>query len=315
MILCLCLSPALDITYRVARLVPGGTNRVHEVAHRPGGKAVNVARVLHALGDDARVLAPCGGDVGARFAADLAALGIAADLVPDNRPMRRTVAVVDDATREATVLVEPAEISSWTELAEVAAQRIPGADVVVISGSVPTDGVPADAVSTLVGLARRAGRPVVVDTSGSALQDALSARPTVVKPNAEELTHVAGGDVRDPIDAARAIARDHDTIVVASLGADGVIAVDGDHTWRARPAATLDGNPTGAGDALVAGLARGLLRGRTIPELLPDAVALSAAAVLSPLAGDVDQRHHADQLTGVVVEQVTGQKLTGQTAR
>jgi 1-phosphofructokinase family hexose kinase len=300
-ILCVCLSPALDVTYRVPALTPGATNRVRAVTHRPGGKAVNVARILHALGADVRLLAPAGGDTGGQFADDLARLGLTAELIPNAQPTRRTVAVVDDQAGDATVFVEPAEIDCWPVLVERATVDIPAAAVVVVSGSVPS-GAPADALSTLIGIAHRAGRPVLIDTSGPPLVDALSARPTLIKPNAEELSAV--GDGADPVSAAVTIAATYDTTVIASLGADGLVAATEGRAWRARPARPLAGNPTGAGDALVAGLARGIVHGRTLPEQLTDGIALSAAAVLSPLAGDIDPAHYAEQLAGATVHEV-----------
>jgi tagatose 6-phosphate kinase len=179
--------------------------------------------------------------------------------------------------------------------------------VLVVGGSVPL-GVPDDGLAALVSAGRRRGLPVLVDTHGPWLLSALAAGTTVVKPNVHELVGATGDD--DPVRAARDLARSSGATVVASLGADGVIAATATGAWEARPAAALSGNPTGAGDALVAGLARGLRRdpgssGR--PErLLHDAVALSAAAVLSPEAGDVDPAHHAEQLTGVVVRALDG---------
>ena len=129
-----------------------------------------------------------------------------------------------------------------------------------------------------------------------------------MKPNAHELTAISGDD--DPVRAARALARSWGATVVASLGEDGAVAASPAGVWEARPAEVLVGNPTGAGDALVAGLARGLLRdplAAASPErLLHDAVALSAAAVLSPEAGDVDPADHAAQLRGVVVRALDG---------
>ena len=112
--------------------------------------------------------------------------------------------------------------------------------------------------------------------------------------------------------AARTLVRSSAATVVASLGEQGVVAVTTQGVWVARPQAVLTGNPTGAGDALVAGLARGLLRDPAAAghpdRMLHDAVALSAAAVLSPVAGDVDPAHHAAQLDGVVVRALDPQR-------
>ncbi|MGW5423813.1 PfkB family carbohydrate kinase, partial [Streptomyces sp. NPDC003943] len=61
----------------------------------------------------------------------------------------------------------------------------------------------------------------------------------------------------------------------------------------------LRGNPTGAGDAAVAALARGLAAGVSWPRRLAEAVALSAAAVAAPLAGSFDPTVHR-RLRGAV---------------
>lgn len=102
----------------------------------------------------------------------------------------------------------------------------------------------------------------------------------MVKPNADELARVSGtGDTRAGIRALReAGAR----TVVASLGADGLVAATPDGVLRAALDRPVAGNPTGAGDALVAGLAAGIADGLPWPDRLRHAVALAACAVRSP---------------------------------
>ncbi|MER7277656.1 1-phosphofructokinase family hexose kinase, partial [Dactylosporangium sp. NPDC000244] len=89
--------------------------------------------------------------------------------------------------------------------------------------------------------------------------------------------------------------------VVVSRGADGLIAVRGDEAWLAAPPVVEAGNPTGAGDACVAALARGLRDRSPWPELLADAVALSAAAVAAPVAGAVDESRYRELRTRIDV--------------
>jgi tagatose 6-phosphate kinase len=298
-ILCLCPSPAIDVTYQVAALEVGGTTRVRHVAHRPGGKAVNVARVLTTLGEPAVVLAPIGGDSGKRFQTDLTALGVRTETVHSGHPTRRTVTVVEAANGRASVLTEPSRVDCWNALVDRFSELLPDAAAVVLSGSLPEG---AGSLTELVRAGRVAGIPVVVDTSGAALADALAGRPAVVKPNAHELAELTGEP--DALTAAKEVAARHHTPVVASLGSDGVIAIDGPDAWRARPARPLKGNPTGAGDALVAGLARGLAQGAALPDVLGDAVALSAAAVVQPYAGEVDLAEVDRQRAGVRIEQL-----------
>lgn len=298
MILCICPSPAIDVTYHVDAVHRGGSTRVSSMTRRAGGKAVNVACVLHAVGVDSHVLAPVGGPSGAEFAELLRATGVPADLVADPSPTRTTVTVVD-AAGEASVLLEPAASRDWPALVARAGALVPTVDVVVVSGSMP-EGAPPGALAGVIALARAAGRPVVVDTSGPALLQALAAGATLVKPNAAELAQVAPGQP-DPVLAARALAAEYASTVVASLGSDGAVLAGPDGAWHARPGATLTGNPTGAGDALVAGLARGLAAGHAAPDLLAESVALSAAAVLHPYAGRLDPAEYMRQRATVTV--------------
>ena len=93
MILAVTLNAALDVTYHVPALVPGGAHRVEPTGARAGGKGVNVARVLHTLGHDALVTGFAGGDTGREIRADLAAAGIREALVEPSAPARRTVTV------------------------------------------------------------------------------------------------------------------------------------------------------------------------------------------------------------------------------
>jgi tagatose 6-phosphate kinase len=94
--------------------------------------------------------------------------------------------------------------------------------------------------------------------------------------------------------------------VAASLGAEGMLVVADDAVgWRAAPPVPLSGNPTGAGDSAVAGLLSGLAEGLPWPARLARAVALSAATVLAPAAGEYDPAAYAELLPRVEVVPAT----------
>lgn len=303
MIVTVTPNPALDITYDLPTLRPHTSHRVRAVHEQAGGKGVNVARVLHALGCRTTAVLPLGGPTGEAVRADLDRSGLAHLAVPlgAGAPTRRTVAVVDAA--DATVLNEPGpELSAerWTALCAGVGSLLPGARALVLSGSLPP-GLPAGAYGDLVRLAHDAGVPVVLDADGPALTGALAAAPTVVKPNAAELRHATG--LADPLDAARALAGRGARAVVASLGPDGLLVATPDGTWWARlpPEVVVRGNPTGAGDAVVAALAVALADRTPWPRALPHAVALSAAAVQAPYAGGFDRQAYLTYLPLVEV--------------
>ena len=190
MIVTVTLNPALDLTYDVAALVPHGTHRVATVHERPGGKGLNVARVLHRLGEPVLATGLLGGPTGARVAGLLTAEGVPSSFVEIAGETRRTVAVVDPG--DATGFWEPGPAITppeWAAFVSHFRSLLPRADVVTLSGSLPP-GLPADAYADLIALARANNVPTILDASGPALAAGLRARPSIIKPNVTELTEL-----------------------------------------------------------------------------------------------------------------------------
>ncbi|WP_411137604.1 1-phosphofructokinase family hexose kinase [Streptomyces sp. C10] len=301
MILTVTLNAALDITYRVPRLHPHTTNRITEVSERPGGKGLNVARVLSALGHRTVATGFAGGGTGAALRALLAETEVTDALVPVGGATRRTVAVVDAATADTTQLNEPGPVVSpaeWETFLGTYRELLAEARAVALCGSLPP-GVPVDVYARLTRAARSAGVPVLLDTSGEPLRRGLAARPDLAKPNADELAALTGST--EPLRAARDARRRGAHAVAASLGPDGMLAVTADGVWQAAPPRRIAGNPTGAGDSAVAGLLSGLVEELPWPDRLTRAVALSAATVRAPAAGEFDAATYEELLSRVVV--------------
>ncbi|MEE1755648.1 1-phosphofructokinase family hexose kinase [Streptomyces sp. SP18CS02] len=302
MILTVTLNAALDITYTCGALVPHASHRVDSVAERPGGKGLNVARVLAALGHDTVVTGFAGGHTGEVVRGLLAPLPVHDALVPIDGATRRTVAVVDRASGDTTQLNEPGPAvlpSEWSALLGAYGSLLADADAVALCGSLPP-GIHVGAYAELVRRARAAGVPVLLDTSGEPLRRGIAARPDLVKPNADELARLTGA--REPLRATCDARRRGAHAVVASLGPDGLLAVTPDGTWRATPPAAVKGNPAGAGDSVVAGLLSGLVENLPWPDRLARAVALSAATVMAPAAGEFDPRAYQELLPRVRVD-------------
>ena len=300
MILTVTLNTALDITYRIPALRPHTTHRVTEVTERPGGKGLNVARVLAALGHEVTVTGFTGGTTGRAVQEQLTAVpGLVDALVPVSGATRRTIALVDARTGDTTQLNEPGPTitpAEWSAFQEAYDGLLPSASAVALCGSMPP-GVPVGAYAGLVRAARAAGVPVLLDTSGEPLRRGVAARPDLIKPNTEELAELTGS--HDPVRAAQAARRRGAQAVVASLGTDGLLAATPEGRWHATPPTRAHGNPTGAGDSAVAGLLSGLVEQLPWPSRLSRAVALSTATVLSPTAGEFDRAAY-EELVGRV---------------
>ncbi|MFI6103787.1 1-phosphofructokinase family hexose kinase [Streptomyces sp. NPDC051310] len=304
MILTVTLNTALDLTYQVGALVPHTSHRVTDVAERPGGKGLNVARVLAALGHETVVTGFAGGATGDMLRELLAPLPVRDALVPVGGPTRRTVAVVDASTGGTTQLNEPGPLvtpAEWAAFLTAYDTLVHQARAVALCGSLPP-GIRVGTYAELIRRARAAGVPVLLDTSGDALRRGIAARPDLVKPNADELAHLTGS--REPLRAALDARRRGARAVAASLGPDGLLAVTPDGTWRAAPPAPVRGNPTGAGDSAVAGLLSGLVEGLDWPERLRRAAALSAATVPAPTAGEFDDHTYRELLDRITVTEL-----------
>ncbi len=307
MILAVCLNPALDVTYDVDALVPGASHRVRSVRERAGGKAVNTARVLAQLSVEVGLCGLAGGSRGSRLRAGLAGTGIEDRLTPVAGETRQTVAVV--AGDVVTVLNEPGprvSAQEWQSLLADVERALPGARALVVSGSVPP-GVPGDGYALLVRLARGHGVPCVLDAGGEQLGAALDEGPAVAAPNDTEAAEAVGAPLTSPeeaLEAATRLSARSGGAVVVSTGRDGLVAAAGGRRWRVAPPRVLEGNPTGAGDALTAALALGLAEGRALPETLADAVGLAGAAVVRPVAGEVDVHVYRELRAACTVEEV-----------
>jgi tagatose 6-phosphate kinase len=315
-IVVVCLNPALDVTHHVGAVDWGGVNRPSAVRARPGGKGLNVARTLHALGVDVLVLGLAGGVTGGGVEAALRELGVPAALTPVAGETRRTFTVVDDSVADhgVTAFHEAGPEAGEEEFAGFRRgyeQALEAATAVVLSGSLPP-GLEAGTYATLIETAAAAGVPAVLDTHGEALRRGAAAGPAIVKPNLAELAALAGRPLSPGVDRAadratvEAAAGELDgaEAVVITLGPDGLLAATGDGCWRARPPVVMAGNATGAGDAVAAALAHGLVLGRPWDERLRHAAALGAATAAAPVAGEFCHQDYLGALKAIAVEEV-----------
>lgn len=311
MIGCVCLNAAIDVTYRVDALRPGTSHRVREVRARAGGKTVNVAHVLRQLGGQSIVLGFAGGAAGTALRGDLDDSFLEHALVIMRAETRRTVTIV--APDSTTVLNEPGgpiDGTEWTRLLEDFDRRCATLRAVVLSGSLPS-GVPESAYAQLIEIARGHRLPTLLDATDAPFRAGLAAGPTVVTPNDEEAGAVLGRPIETTAEAARAGSALREAgadLAVITRGDRGVVLVAADGILSARVPQTVSGNPTGAGDALTAVLAQSLVAADRHDawwrDAIGHAVAVSAAAVTSPVAGEFDPTAAEALRPTIVLEEI-----------
>jgi 1-phosphofructokinase len=287
-------NPAIDRIALADGAAGGGLVRAHELLVTPGGKAAHVATVAAALGADARLVTPAGGDLLGDL---LARAAVPATLVPVAEPTRGTYTVVDPAAGDVIEVHEPSPAVSADEcdaLVAAATDAAAGAAVVVVAGSLPA-GAPPDLHARL--LRACAAAFTVLDTSSTpALEAGLAAEPDLVKPNVAEAAELLGAP--DAGLAATAFAlRDRGAGAVwLSAGERGSVLAAGEGAWHlAGPEPDAVVNAVGCGDALVGGLAAGLARGLGL---------LEAAALGTAAAADKLRHLHSGRVDGEAVERL-----------
>lgn len=288
------LNPAIDQTARVPNFAAGAVNRVEWEQSDAGGKGVNVASFLADAGVPVVVTGLLGAGNDEAFRRLFAAKGIEDQFVRVPGHTRVNVKIVDTVQDRVTDINFPGLQISDEDLRRLfgAIERL-SADCgwFVLSGSVPA-GLPSDVYTQLVSRLKGLGKTVVLDASGPPFAEAVPAAPDVIKPNIDELEELIGGRLETEaaiVGAARRLVAGGDgdgasrgggiALVAVSMGPRGALFVTRDEVVHAQPPAASVKSTVGAGDAMVAGIVAGALRGLNLAERARLATAFSLGAL------------------------------------
>lgn len=298
MIVTVTPNSTLDRAVFVRNFRPGTIVRAEAEVLTPSGKGVDASLVLHALGFPTLATGLQAGRQGRLAVELLDLLGVPHDFVWAEGETRHALVLIDSAAGvQSTISCATlrADRRHLEELLDRLDTHLPAARGVLLAGSLPA-GWPAGTYALLIGRCRRAGVPVLLDTSGAALATGAAARPDLLKINVAELAElVERPDLPDQAVAtvAAAAASLHDRLgnqaVIVTLGARGVVAA-ADQLWHARPPRVPVINDAGAGDALAGCVAWARCGGAAWPEALRLATAAAAAVVMTSGTAQCDPR-------------------------
>jgi 6-phosphofructokinase 2 len=297
----LTMNPALDVASTTKRIIPAEKLRCTSPRHDPGGGGINVARAIHRLGGASIAVFPAGGPAGQMLRHLLDEEGVSSRRVPISGLTRESFTIDEEASGRQFRFVMPGPPLAAAEQ-ELCLGQIwslsPRPQYIVASGSLPPE-VPDDFYARMGQQAARAGIPLIVDTSGSALQHAGHEGIYLLKPSLRELQELVGRELdseQDRQNAARdLIAQKRCQVVVLSLGAAGAILAT-KHGCRRFAATPVPVRSTvGAGDSMVAGIVLGLARGWAIEDAVRFGMAAGAAALMKP-GTELCSRYDAERL-------------------
>ncbi|MBP2637029.1 MAG: 1-phosphofructokinase (fructoso 1-phosphate kinase) [Firmicutes bacterium] len=265
------LNPAIDKTVVVEKLNVGGLNRVQSVRMDPGGKGINVAKVLNQFGVRVTAAGLIAGTQGQNLLNYLSLEKIAASFLPIAGETRTNLKIVDNSSNCTTEINEAGFVVGYTEIDRFKTQLselLNDAAYLVLSGSLPP-GVGTGIYRELVELAKGKGVKTILDADDAALLEGIQAAPFAIKPNIHELEKLAGielADDREVIRAARTILAQGIELIIVSMGSQGAIIMDKTATYRVRTEPIVPQSTVGAGDSMVAVLAYSLLNRYSLEE-------------------------------------------------
>lgn len=284
MITTVTLNPAIDRTIVVNQFEYGTINRAASSREDIGGKGINVARILLALGSPSKAVGFIGKTNYPQTQTLLRNDEIPTEFVFVDAPTRTNTKLLESSTHTTTDINEAGFAVSEQELEAVMHLISSCADeseFIVISGSVPgglTTSVYREMIEKLPVHCK-----VALDADGILLMEALKAEPFLIKPNIQELENALGrtlGSNSEVVDAASDLIRQYNvTCVLVTMGSKGSILVTKDQALYAAPLPVNVKGTVGAGDSMLAGFIHGLAQGFDIPTTLAWATACGALAV------------------------------------
>lgn len=298
MIATVTLNPSLDKTIYVGDLVLDDTNRAERFRFDPGGKGLNVSRVLWELGQKSVLFGFLGGQTGKRIEKYLLDEGLVCDFNWTAGETRENLILTTGEKLQQTKISLPGPVIREDELHRLKrkiAGRAHEFEMICFSGSIPP-GLPKGIYKELAEEATMRGDRVVLDADGEALREGLRAKPFMIKPNRHELQRMLGRELPDDPAVHAALddllASGAVELIILSNGGSSVIAATRDECWVGTPPAIEVRSTVGAGDSLIAGFLYKYTTGGTIEESLTWGIAAGtacAAALGTELAhyGDI----------------------------
>jgi tagatose 6-phosphate kinase len=309
MITTVTLNAAIDKTYYLNGFMLGHVNRVKEMRAIPGGKGINVARVIQQLGYNSFITGFAGGSNGQYIRSALAKQGLQFSFVEVLGESRINLNIIDQGKLTSTEILEQGPSIEKDQLEKMmdflqAASR--NSSVIVFSGSLPP-GVPTDFYRSLIEVVKSEGAIAILDTSGEALLEGLKAKPFMIKPNEEELQAITGHKIMNEaelMDCIEQLMKQDIPCVVVSLGAKGAVVGYEGKLYRVHAPKTQAVNPVGSGDSFMAGFAIALENGFPIQTCLLMATASGTANVMTAEAGNIRLEDYERFLTLASVEKI-----------
>ncbi|MCT4565832.1 MAG: 1-phosphofructokinase [Maledivibacter sp.] len=309
MIATITLNPSIDRRYNIKDFHKNGIYRCEDYSATPGGKGINVSRVINQLDVSPICLGFVGGFSGGFIKAQLKSLKIKTNFTEINDETRTCLGIIYEDGSQSEILekgpkINKEEIKDFIKKFKLILDRT---KVMTASGSIPK-GVNTDIYRYLIDLANGNGTKFILDSSNLSLIEGIKAFPYLIKPNREELeaiTKIKINSDTDIIDACENLMDMGAENIAVSLGGDGMIFVGKEGRFKINIPRIKALNPVGSGDSTVAGFAVGILKNLGIQDTLKLANACGMSNAMEKETGKINIKMVNDLIEGIEVYDIS----------
>ncbi|OPX47342.1 1-phosphofructokinase [Clostridium thermobutyricum] len=282
MIYTLTLNPSIDYIISLNSVELGKVNRCTKTFKFPGGKGINVSRVLKNSGTDSIALGFVGGFTGEFINLTLNNLGIHTDFIKVKEDSRINVKIksVDETDINADgPYIEKESLNLLLDKLN----ELKDDDILVLAGKIQSS-LPDNLYSEIQDIANKNNVKVVVDTSGKALLESVKKKPFLIKPNnfeIEEAFDIKIKDRNELIDYGKKLNTMGAENVIISLAEDGALLINNSGVFFGNAPKGEVKNSVGAGDSLVAGFLHEYSKSKNILDAFKRGIATGSASAFS----------------------------------
>ncbi|GAU80017.1 1-phosphofructokinase [Fusibacter sp. 3D3] len=284
MILTVTLNPAIDRTIEIENLEVDKVNRSLKVRKDIGGKGINVSKTILAMGGDSLATMIVGGPNGDFILSEASRLGLKTKVITNEGNTRENIKIVDVMNKTYTDINEPgpeAENTVEIEILSFIENELKKNDLLVLSGS-SLKGLSDDIFNKMVEKATQVGAYTIVDTEGEKLRKAIESCPSLIKPNIHELEDLFETEIKtieEVISYSKKLIEKGVQTVVVSMGEKGILWISEDKVYLGEALKVDVKSTVGAGDAIVAGIAKCLNEKKSVEETIKIAIAAASCVI------------------------------------
>ncbi|GKQ42770.1 tagatose-6-phosphate kinase [Companilactobacillus sp. RD055328] len=283
MIYTVTANPSIDYIVQINQINIGEINRSHYDAKLPGGKGINVTRILKELGADSTALGFVGNATGAMFEKLLETHHLITDFTQVKDDTRINVKVkADDNETEINGTGPNISTQEQEELLNQIRQ-LTSEDIVIVSGSLAR-GLTPNFYLEIAKIANERNAEFVIDTTGQSLLETLTYQPFVIKPNHHELAELFNVELKNDSDIiiyAKKLLQLGAKNVLVSMAGDGAILVTPEHNYKCNAPKGTVINSVGAGDSMIAGFVGTYMQTHDFTESFKKSAACGSATAFS----------------------------------